>query len=319
VIPEPVFVGGVGRSGTHVMGRLIGAGHDYHWIPTEVRFHAWRGGLPDLCAGRTTLPEFCERMRGNWYERGANLRNGLKRVATREQLDAALAEFERGFERDRLAASRGLVRALLDPAAREAGKPAWVEITGPVIEHGPFLVELFPHARFVNMVRDGRAVVAGTLKKVDLTDDPMQALEKWTEMVRAAGAAIERLGPERVLTVHLDDLTAHDRDATFERVVRFLEVRDPAPMREYFEREISAERAHVGAWRRRMAPADARMVDRRYRRVVRSLRRDGIDWAPAPYAPGAKNSSRRCATSSARSSGRKWPARGTGSTVSSSK
>lgn len=278
--PEPVFVGGVGRSGTHVMGRLIDAGPDYHWIPTEVRFHAWAGGLPDLVAGRTTMAEFLEKMRGRWYERGANKRNGLKRVATREELEAALAEFQTAFEADAIAASRALVRRLLDPAAERAGKPAWVEITGPAIEYGDFLVEIFPNARFINMVRDGRAVVAGTLKKVDLTDDPMTALAKWIEMVRAAGAAIERLGPERVLTVHLDDLTAHDRDATFERVVRFLRIKDPAPMRAYFDREISAERAHVGAWRQRMAPADARKVDRHYRRAVRSLRRAGIDWAP---------------------------------------
>lgn len=280
--PQPIFVGGVGRSGTHVMGRLIDAGPRYHWIRTEVRFHAWRGGLPDLCAGNTTMDDFLEKMRGRWYERGANRRNGLKRVASREHLESALAEFEARFAADRLAASRELIRGLLDPAAERAGKPAWVEITGPVVEFAPFLFELFPDSKFINMVRDGRAVVAGTLKKVDLTDDPMLALEKWEQMVSSAGAALRALPPGRSMTVHLDDLTAHDRDATFARLVEFLEVEDPAPMREYFEREISAERAHVGAWRQRMAPADARMVDRRYRRVVRRLRRAGVDWAPAP-------------------------------------
>jgi hypothetical protein len=281
--PEPVFVGGVGRSGTHVMGRLIdAAGPRYHWIPTEVRFHAWRGGLPDLVAGNTSLDDFLEKMRGRWYVRGANRRNGLKRVATPEQLEAALAEFEPAFAANRVDASRRLVRRLLDPAATEAGKDAWVEITGPVVEYAPFLLELFPGAKFINMVRDGRAVVAGTLKKVDLTDDPMLALAKWEQMVSSAGAAIRAIPADRALTVQLDDLTAHDRDRTFDRVVEFLAIEDPAPMREYFEREISADRAHVGAWRQRMAPADARRVDRRYRRVVRKLRREGVDWAPIP-------------------------------------
>jgi Sulfotransferase family len=284
--PEPIFVGGVGRSGTHVMGRLLDAGPRYHWIPTEVRFHAWRGGLPDLVAGETSLEQFLERMRTRWYVRGANRRNGLKRVASREELEAALAEFESAFAADPAAASRGLVRRLLDPAATRAGKDAWVEITGPVIEYAPFLLELFPDAKFINMVRDGRAVVAGTLKKIDLTDDPMLALQKWEQMVRAAGAAIKALPTGRALTIHLDDLTAHDRDRTFDRVVEFLAIEDPAPMREYFDREISAERAHVGAWRQRMAPADARRVDRRYRRVVRRLRREGVDWTPAPR-PGS--------------------------------
>ena len=281
-LPEPIFVGGVGRSGTHVMGRLIDADPSYHWIPTEVRFHAWRGGLPDLVAGNTAMPEFLEKMRGRWYVRGANRRNGLTRVASRDELDAALAEFELAFAADPIAAGRMLVRRLLDPAAERAGKPAWAEITGPVIEYAPFLLELFPRAKFINMVRDGRAVVAGTLKKVDLTDDPMLALTKWEQMVSAAGVGIRSLPPGRALTVQLDDLTAHDRDATFARVVEFLEITDRAPMREYFEREISAERAHVGAWRQRMAPADVRRVDRRYRRVVRRLRREGVDWAPAP-------------------------------------
>ena len=280
--PAPIFVGGVGRSGTHVMGRLIDASPRYHWIPTEVRFHAWRGGLPDLVAGNTSLDDFLEKMRGRWYVRGANRRNGLKRVATPKQLEAALAEFEPDFAADPRAASRDLIRRLLDPAAERAGKPTWVEITGPVVEFAPFLHQLFPQAKFINMVRDGRAVVAGTLKKVDLTDDPMLALAKWEQMVSAAGAAMRALPAGRAMTVQLDDLTAHDRDRTFDRVVEFLEIDDPAPMRRYFEREISAERAHVGAWRQRMAPADVRRVNRRYRRVVRRLRRAGVDWAPAP-------------------------------------
>ena len=53
-------------------------------------------------------------------------------------------------------------------------------------------------------------------------------------------------------------------------------------MRAYFDSEISAERAHVGRWRERMAPSDARMVDRRYRCLIRRMRRQGIDWVPVP-------------------------------------
>jgi len=280
--PEPIFVGGVGRSGTHPMGRLIAADPRYHWIRTEVRFHASAGGLADLCAGRTTMDAFLERMRGVWWKRGARQNQGLQRIVEAEAYEAALREFEAAFAADPLEASRRLIRTLLDPAAAAAGKPAWVEITGQVIEQGPFLLRLFPNAKFINMVRDGRAVVAGSLKKVDLTDDPMRALAKWEEMVRAAEEGMRGMPRERVLTVHLDDLTALDRDNTFRRLVEFLEIEDPSHMRRYFDAEISAERANVGRWRERMAPADARKVDRRYRRMVRRLRRAGIDWTPAP-------------------------------------
>jgi len=279
---EPIFVGGVGRSGTHPMGRLIAADPHYHWIRTEVRFHAAAGGLPDLCAGRTDLGSFLARMRGHWYKRGARQKQGMQRIAEASEYEAALEEFQAAFEADRIAASRRLVRRLLDPPAAADGKPAWVEITGEVVEEAPFLLELFPDAKFVNMVRDGRAVVAGTLRKMDLTDDRARALAKWERMVRAADRALHTVPTDRVLTVHLDDLTARDRDRTFARVVDFLGLSDATEMRAYFDEEISADRAHVGKWRQRIAPADARWIDRRYRRLIKRMRRQGIEWVPAP-------------------------------------
>lgn len=280
--PHPVFVGGVGRSGTHVMARLIGAGPRYHRVRTEARFHAWEGGLPDLAAGRTTLEEFGERMRGHWWRRGANRRQGLHRICGREVLDAALERFEDAFAAAPHDASRDLIEALLGHEARERGKLSWVEATGASIEYAGFLRELFPRAKFVNMVRDGRAVVAATLKKVNLTDEPARALARWEEMIGAAETSRSALGDELVLSVFLEDLAAHDREGSFARLAAFLELDDPAPMRAWFDGEISAERAHVGAWRERMAPADARWVDRRYRRVVRRLRRQGLTWVPSP-------------------------------------
>ena len=279
--PHPVFVGGVGRSGTHVMARLIAASQRYARIRTEARFHAWEGGLPDLCAGRTTLEEFIARMRGHWWQRGANQRQGIHRILDAEPFERALAEFEAGFPADPIGASRGLVSALLDPTAEREGRLAWVEATGATIDNAPFLRELFPRARFVNMVRDGRAVVAATLKKVNLTDEPSRALRRWEDAVRAADRTLRELPEGTVLTVVLEELTAHDREGTFARLVDFLELADPGPMRDYFEREISAERAHVGAWRQRMAPADARWVDRRYRRLLRRMQGQGITCTPS--------------------------------------
>ncbi|MBA2240526.1 MAG: sulfotransferase [Solirubrobacterales bacterium] len=280
--PHPIFVGGVGRSGTHPMGHLVAADPRYTWVRTETRFHASSGGLPDLYRDETTMSEFLAQMRGRWWKRGHRQHQGLQRIIDREDFDAALAAFERDYEADRVAASRRLVKALLDPSAERKGTPAWVEITGEVVEEAPFLLELFPRAKFINMVRDGRAVVAGTLRKADLTDDPMRALHKWRDMVQAAADAIADVPADRVLTIFLDDFTAFDREGTFERLVEFLELDDPAPMRVYFDNEISSERAHVGKWRERMAPQDARMIDRRYRRLVKRMHRKGIEWAPEP-------------------------------------
>lgn len=286
--PGPIFVGGVGRSGTHAMGRLVAAHPRYHLIRTEARFHASPGGLPDLLEGRAEMAPFLARMRGKWWKRGYGQGQGLQRLVDEEQREAALRAFEREFEGDPWEASRRLIGALLDPPAERDGKPSWVEVTGQAIEQASLLLRLLPRARFINMVRDGRAVVAGMLKKVNMTDDPMQALAKWESMVRSSHAAMSAVPSDAILIVQLDDLTALDRERSFERVVEFLEVDDDAPLRKYFNRRISAEAANVGRWRLRMAPQDARRVDRRYRKVVRALRRDGVWWAPEPEDEGIR-------------------------------
>jgi hypothetical protein len=284
--PEPIFVGGSARSGTHAVGRLIAAHPRYHLIATEARFHCFREGLPDLLEGRVELDRFLELCRGHWWRRGFRNSQGLHRIAGRGQRERALARFEREFAANPWAASRRLVDAILGPAAERDGKPSWVEVSGWNVQSAPTLWRLFPNAKFINMVRDGRAVVAGHLRKKSLTDDPLEALSHWQRRIRSAHAALRELPPDRVLVIQLEELVAGDRERTYRRLVEFLEVEDDASMRSYFASEISAEAAHHGRWRERMAPPDARLVDRRYRRLVRQLRRDGVTWVATPEDGG---------------------------------
>lgn len=278
--PGPIFIGGSARSGTHAMGRLLDAHARYHLIGTEARFHSSPKGLPDLLTGGVSMDRFLAICRGHWWRRGFKNKGGMNRIMRRQELEDALEAFERAFQDDPWGAAGALVGALLGQAAERAGKPSFAEVSGWNIHNAPTLTRLLPSARFVNMVRDGRAVAAGHLKKRSLTDDPIRALHHWEKRVRSADAAIRALPAEKVLTVELDDLAARDREATYARVRELLEMDDDGPMRSYFEEHISPEGAHYGRWRERMAPADARRVDRRYRRLVRELHRDGITWVP---------------------------------------
>lgn len=279
--PHPVFIGGFGRSGTHAIGPLVGAHPRYHLVETELRFHAVSGGLPDLLEGRIGIDELEDHVWKQQWLRGAKRPQGLHRVIERDELEAALRRFRSELDDDPWLAARRLVCAVADPLAEAAGKPGWVELTGRCVIFAPTLLRVFPGARFINIVRDGRAIAGGHVRKIDMTDDPIVALDRWERMIRASDAGI-RAAPEAVLQIKLDDLVHDDREGTFTRVVEFLGITDPEPMRSFFDRRIKAERAHVGKWRERMPPPEARKVDRRYRRMVRRLRRDGIDWVPEP-------------------------------------
>lgn len=280
--PHPIFVGGSARSGSHAVGRLLESDPRYHLCRVEARFHCARGGLTELIDGTTDMDSFCELCLTEWWRRGLRNNRGLMTIVERDALEQALDRFRSEFEADRWEAGRRLVDVAIGTEARQAGRPAWVDVSGGNIRAAPTLAKLFPQSRFIHLVRDGRAVTAALLKKRLGTDDRAQAFRHWVKRVRDAHKTIAEVPAERVTTIMLENLTAHDREGSFQQLVDLLELDDPRPMLEYFEREISAERAHVGAWRGRIAPADVRWVDRRYKRMIRRLRGEGIDWVPDP-------------------------------------
>ncbi|HSI79812.1 MAG TPA: sulfotransferase [Solirubrobacterales bacterium] len=280
--PAPILVGGSARSGTHAIGRMVGTLPRYQQIKLETRFVVGTGGLCDLLEGRTTLRQFRRKVYGKWWSRGLRHARGLQVIIERTELEAAMERFEAGYKEDPWGAARQLVADVHDPVAERGGKPSWVELSGQNIEAAPTMRKLLPNARFIHMVRDGRAVVAGIMRKRDMTDDRAEAMAHWARRARNAADALRQLPPGTALTVQLEDLAANDREGAFNRVVEFLELDDPAPMREYFDREITPERAHVGAWRERVSPADVRWIEFHYRRHARRLQADGVDWLADP-------------------------------------
>ena len=61
--PPPVlFIGGTGRSGTHVVAKLLGKHSKMALVPVEVRFHVEDRGFPGLLSGEVTKEQFLRRL-----------------------------------------------------------------------------------------------------------------------------------------------------------------------------------------------------------------------------------------------------------------
>ena len=280
-LPDPIFVGGMARSGTHAMGRLIASHPNYHLISVEARFHCDRGGLPDLLAGQVTMDQFLGELRGRFFRRGSRLHRGVHVIVSEAQLEAAIADFESGFDGDPLGASARLVRALIEPEARRAGKRSWVEVSGKNIMGADALLRMLPRARFIHMIRDGRDSAVSVRNKEWGRDDVMRSLELWQRRLRIGDAVTRRMPPGRVLVVQLEDFVTRAREESLRRVVEFLGVDDDAPMRSYFDAKIRPEQAHLGRWRRDLDETEQRRVDERYARLVDELAREGVGCIPA--------------------------------------
>ena len=150
--PPLLFVGGTGRSGTHVVAKILNQHSHFRKVPNEARFHTDAGGFPDVLSGQTSPELFIWRLKHHWYRNFEPARRsfrGIHRYVPRRRLDAASAAFLRRFEDEPEAACRQLFFDLLWPLATEEARAGLIEQScGVVAVAGP-LGMLFPSKKII--------------------------------------------------------------------------------------------------------------------------------------------------------------------------
>jgi hypothetical protein len=281
---DPLFVGGTGRSGTHILARLLDRHPDLASIPIEARFHCNKRGMPDLLGGRVSLEGYLEKLREFWWHRVRvdGQPRGLYNLMPKSRLDAAVAAFEPAYRSDPVGSCRELFLALLGPWAAEAGKPRLVEMSSHNIREAQTLRRLFGGAHFVHAVRDGRDAASSVTTKTWGPDDVIAAIGWWADRLRAIehgvrgeddGAAYT-LG-DNLHVVVLDELVHGDREATYAGLLAHAGIEDAPAMREFFEQRMSAESANRGRWANGLGFMGRRRVVRRYERTLEELESEG--------------------------------------------
>jgi Sulfotransferase family len=283
--PPPTFVGGTGRSGTHVIARLLDRHPELASVPIEARFHCNKRGMPDLLGGRTSLSRYLEKMRDFWWHRVRvdDQPRGLYNLMTRASFDEAVAAFEAGYRDNPVAACRRLFWDLLGPWADGAGKPRLVEMSSHNIKEAQTLRRLFRDARFVHAVRDGRDAASSVTTKTWGPDDVISGISWWAERLRAIDAGVRAtedgaeftLPPDRLSVVVLDDLVAGQREATYDSLLSHVGIADAAAMREFFESEMNAASANSGRWAAGLGWLGRRRVRWVYERTLSDLQMEG--------------------------------------------
>ncbi len=254
--PAPIFIGGAGRSGTTLFRAMIDA-------------HG------DLCCGPEAklVPAICA-LRGQWLQTmGPDL---AEAGVTEAVLDGAV---------------RGFLTGLLEGLGREGVRVA--EKTPHNMLHVALLGRLFPRARFVHLVRDGRAVAAslvkqrwiepGTGKPIWYCADLEGAMRYWASVVSTARAQAASVAG-RYLEVRYEDLVASP-ERTLRQVMAFLGERwDPAVLAHHRsgavlpERESSsqavARAVHTGAverWRKEIPAGQLRALESQHGGLLERL------------------------------------------------
>ncbi len=193
--PEFVFIGGAGRSGTTLLRAMLDA-HPRIACGPELKL------VPTICA-----------LRDQWW---SSMGHDLMAAGLDEsKLDAAV---------------RAFVKTLLESMVEDPSEVRVAEKTPHNLLHMALLGRIFPRARFVHIVRDGRAVAASlvrqgwmdpaTSKPIWYCKDVASGARYWSQVVRSIRQQVSQV-PGRFLEVRYEDLVREPR-ATMERLLAFL-------------------------------------------------------------------------------------------------
>lgn len=296
--PQLLFIGGTGRSGTHVLSQLLANHSRYARVPIEARFHVNPQGFPDLLTGQVSPDQFLKKLKRFWWKRiragevapvvarrlafGRKVR-GLHKVVAKDRFDAAVAEFGVTSRTDLDLASRNLFLDLLWPLAAEEGKPGLIEMSCFTVAESPTLLRLFPEAKLIHTVRDGRDAGSSKVSKRQKRSHPRdgaEGLRWWEGRLRRIEAGVGELPEGAVLTISLDELVAGDREQVYSQVLDYLGLEDEPKMRAFFEEEMSASAAHKERWREGLTPEQQANLVREYEKTLERLEREGFHCAP---------------------------------------
>lgn len=252
---EPFFIVGCPRSGTTLL-RLMVDGHSNLAVPPESHFVvplAYPRRLRPLLRPvvvEDILPYLSAR---DWEVDHDEVRSAVARAAP-----LSYAE---------------LVSAVFGAYAAAQGKPRWGDKTPRYVDHLPTIAELFPNARFIHLIRDGREVAASLAERRWGPQSAVLGAFVWRRAIRRARAAGRMLGG-RYMELRYEGLVT-DTEAQLRRICEFLGEDYEAGMLAYASRDPADRAAKSTGFRHLTSPPIAGLRD--WTAGLTSLERRGVE------------------------------------------
>lgn len=259
----PIFVLGCGRSGTTLLRTMLNHHPDIA-IPLESLFVIDYLRVETRCDIETLKSLFIREY--ELHEWGLGIQ---------------------GHELRQFGSVPDIIRYAHEKYAKCQGKSRWGQKTPRFIRYVEKLVEAYPDALFVHVIRDPRAVAASLRKSRAHRSNALFAAKRWVRDVQA-GLEAQNAFPDRFIEVRYEDLVCDTMDC-LRRVCDFLNVRFSDKMIDYTDtgcREYSncyyqslhkrlrdkPDKARVDAWRNSLTSRSQRIIEAISRPLMAQLR-----------------------------------------------
>ncbi len=263
----PVFLVGAPRSGTTLLHQIL-EHHPAFAIPYESKYLATFsrhldefGDLGDPANRESLIVSIETFMRNAWLER--DLKEWMPGV-----LEAAPQ-----LARDAAPTFAGVLEAMYAFYARGQGRPRWADKMATFGRVLPAILETFPDARIIHIVRDGRDVGSSLLRLSFGPNTAYVAGKRWNSFV-AHGLDFAEAHTASVLTIRYEDLI-DDSENVLRRLCDFVGERFHKEMLEFHRvrsanvprKEIHGQlnkplnRERVARWKKDLSPRQVRVFE----------------------------------------------------------
>lgn len=218
---EPLFIVGCKRSGTTMLRLMLNEHPDIH-IPNESWF------LPDLWE---KLPS-AEPLSKSQLDTAFSTITSKWRWQFWDMSDDELFATLSSLNHPNLAK---LIDAVYAYSAQRAGKRRWGDKTPIYVRHIDQIHRIFPSAKFIHIIRDGRDVCL-SMSRLDWRHQSVWHLARyWSKEVESGIRAGRKLGSNRYYEVSYEDLVL-DGEGVLRKICDFLDIDFDNAMLRFYER-----------------------------------------------------------------------------------
>jgi hypothetical protein len=279
---SPIFIIGVARSGTTLLSLMLDS-HSRIAIPYESHFFV----------------AFYQKYHGKVFE-SPDERRGLVEQILAEPAVQAWDVTVRPEEVDlaQCATLGSTIDQVFQTYARKNNKDIWGEKSPPYTQYVYMIEKMFPNARYIHLIRDGRDVALSLMEKTWGPGDLVSSLEYWARQISCARRMLYMLPDHKYMEVRFEELVANP-EVELRRVTQFLGIEfEPAMLDAYRQRAaskvgdlINSIHPHLNEkpstdqaykWKKKLGPADQALA----------YEIAGTELEELGYEPGVKSAPR---------------------------
>lgn len=261
-----IFVGGTGRSGTSILGQVLGIFPEV-LLFMEPRFICDPGGIYDYVSGSSSAKDLFRCLLVDFRDRCLIKNRGVRPAMDDDDFWPTFYSFEfikeavieHLAEKDRFSGARALIDHLFCSGMRAAGRKYWVEKTPHTVMRCNLLWRIFPDMRYIHVFRDPRDIYCSVRNFTWGPTTSKEFVVWYQSIMKDALKSRNSIPSECYIAIDLSDV-ADDPIAATERMLQFCRLPHDRATTALCAGKIDVEKCHLGRWRTELNKDDAFLI-----------------------------------------------------------